>query len=96
MPEPQLNEKTQVRLAISSWYHVLVIVAVIISIYFSLRNDVSNAIMQSAQNQADLRAAQQSIMDMRLDVQSIKDNVVYFRAQYEQDMKKYVRDTPAR
>lgn len=95
MPDPQgLTEKTPIRLTISSWYHVFVILVVITGIYFGLRQDVINAVSQGAQNAKDIQAAQQSIIEMRLDVQSIKDNVVYFRQQYEQDMKRYVRETP--
>jgi prefoldin subunit 5 len=91
-----LTEKTQVKLTISSWYHVMVIVGVIVAIYFGLRQDVTTAISTSAKNAEDLRTAQQSIMDMRLDVQRINDNITWFRQQYEQDMKRYVRETPTR
>lgn len=97
MPEEQpVSEKTKIALTVSSWYHVLVIVGVMFAIYFGLRQDVSMAIASGAKNAEDLRSAQQSIMEMRLDVQSIKDNVLYFRQQYETDMKRYIRDTPSK
>lgn len=95
MPDP-LSERTSVKLSISSWYHVLVIVGVIVGIYFSLRQDVANAIAQGAQNAQDIQAANKTIMEMRLDVQRANDNLLYFRQQYEQDMKRYIRDAPIR
>lgn len=92
--EPVITEKSVVKLTISSWFHVVVILATIVGIYFAIRNDVSLAIAQSNQNAQDLKAAQQSIVDMRMDVRAVKDNVDWFRQQYERDMSRYIRNTP--
>lgn len=94
--QPSITEKTSIKLTISSWYHVLAILATIIGIYFAIRQDVSAAIVQSKENADGLKNAQQSIVEMRMDVRAVKDNIDWFRQQYERDMSRYIRDTPTK
>ena len=93
---PFISEKSTIKLTISSWYHVLVILATIIGLYFAVRTDVQAAVTLGSQNAQDLKNAQESIIQMRMDIRRVSDNVDWFRQQYERDMQKYIRDPEKR
>jgi hypothetical protein len=93
---PNITEKTSVKLTISSWYHVTVILATIIGLYFAVRTDVQAAVSLGSQNATELKNAQENIIQMRMDIRRVSDNVDWFRQQYERDMSKYIRDTPTK
>lgn len=95
-PKLLLTEKSSIKLTISSWYHVIVILGTIIGLYFAVRGDVQAAVTIGSQNAQDLKNAQESIVQMRMDIRRVSDNVDWFRQQYERDMSKYIREPEKR
>lgn len=91
-----LTDKSTIKLTISSWYHVLVILGTIIGLYFAVRSDVQAAVSLGVSNADQLKAAQESIIQMRMDIRRVSDNVDWFRQQYERDMSKYIREPEKR
>lgn len=88
MSEPRITEQTKVVLSISSWYHVIVILGVIVTIYFSLRADVSEAIRLGSENALTIKESQKSIYDLQME--SIRSRVVLDRL--DRTMDKYIRE----
>ncbi len=98
MPEQNvtINENARVSLSISSWWHVAVIIGTIFFCYFGLKAQVDKAIDQSSTAASQSQRNNDQIMQMQGDIRAINDNVGWFRKQYEQDMSRYIRDTPKR
>ncbi len=91
MPDT-INEDTKFSLAISSWWHVVVIVAVILGCYFGLKADTDKAVaMSMATSEAQKEQAVQ-VNQMQMNIQSVADDVKWFRQTYERDMNHYIRD----
>lgn len=90
-PEP-IDDRTKINLSISSWWHVLVIVVVIAGTFFNLRAELTSTKAQSEKNAVDLVETQKALFEVKMYMQSISDNVKYFREQYDRDMSKYIRD----
>lgn len=88
-----INEKTIVRLSISSWIHVIVILVTMVStvvwLYSRISTDVAAAIQQSAENAKGLADSNRTILQMQMELK-------FFHEQYEKDMQRYIRDTPSR
>ena len=91
-PGGHVTDRTRVALTISSWYHVGVILVFLTGLYFAIRGDVNAAIVQGAKNAHDIGEAQESIIRMRMDIVGMADDLKFFRAQYERDMDRYIRD----
>jgi hypothetical protein len=87
-----LTEKSTLKLTISSWYHVLAIIGTIVALYFGIRTDVQAAIQMGVANASEIKNEQESIVQVRMDVRRVSDNIDWFRQQYERDMTKYIRE----
>lgn len=88
MDESRVSEETRIVLSISSWYHVMVILGVIVAMYFSLRADVAEAIAMGAQNAITIKDSQKAIYDLQ--IESTRNRTVLDRL--DRTMDRYVRD----
>lgn len=84
MPE-SLNEKTPISLTISSWWQVVVILSVVVSCYFGLQAKTDEALRLGKENAAKQEEFAKDISTLQRNIQSITDNVLYFRETYERD-----------
>jgi hypothetical protein len=91
-----VSEKTTINLSISSWWHVAVIIVVIVSCYFGLKADTDRAVSLSNATANQQRLTDEKVNSMQMDIRSVADDVKWFRQQYERDMSKYIRDSPKR
>jgi tRNA C32,U32 (ribose-2'-O)-methylase TrmJ len=89
-----VSERTTINLTISSWWHVAVIIAVIVGCYFGLKSDTNEALAMSKATAADERATQEKVNSMQMDIRSVADDVKWFRGQYERDMNRFIREQP--
>jgi len=91
-----INEKTSISLSISSWWHVVVIVGFMVACYYGLEARADEAVRLSQTTAAEQKTTQEKVNSMQMDIRSVADDVKWFRQQYERDMSRYVRDTPAK
>lgn len=94
MSEPQISGKTTITLA--SWWQITVIIAVIMSCYFGLKADSDKAILMSAATAAQQAETDKKVNAMQFSLQSVADDVKWFRQTYEKDMNHYIRDSRTR
>ncbi len=87
-----VTEKTLIQLSISSWFHVMVIVAAMFGIYFALRADVSKAIEQSSQNNVMIQQFQNDLMTIRINAAHTEEELKSFHSSYERDSNRYIRE----
>ncbi len=92
MSDNSITEKTTINLSISSWWHVLIIVGVIVSCYFGLEAKADQAVKLSEDTARKQEVLSEKLQNLNMNIQSITDNVKYFREAYERDMSKYIRD----
>lgn len=85
MSDSPLTEKTQISLTISSWWHVVIIVGTIIACYFGLQAKTDEALSMSRDTAAKQAILSDQLHGLQMNIQSITDNVKYFREQYERD-----------
>lgn len=98
MPEKNItiNENAKLSLSISSWWHVVVIIIAMCACYFGLQAKMEKAIDQSTLALDQSTKNNDQIMLMQSDIRSVREDVGWFRKQYEQDMARYIRDSPKR
>lgn len=90
----ELTEKTTLKLPVSSWWQLFLVVATFLTCYFNLQAMVQRTKEQSEKNAIDIVQTQSTMIEMKMDVKSIADDLKYFRLQYDRDMNKYIRETP--
>lgn len=83
-----VTPRTVVALTISSWFHVFVIIGTICGLYFAIRADVGAAMAQSQRNSDDIKESQHTIVELKLGITSIQQDVQWFRRQYELDSQR--------
>lgn len=95
-PNIAVSEKTIVQLKISSWVHVVVILATILGIYFSIRSDIATAIRIGSENADTIKSFQSAIFDLQISNIEIKSDLKNFHNTYEHDSNKYIRNSKDR
>lgn len=87
MSNEEITEKTKVAIRVTSWWHLIILVATIVWWGLEIKISVDNAtataasaLDQSKQNDSALRAIQ---MDLKV-----------FHQKYEDDMDRYIREHP--
>lgn len=84
MPEP-LDDQTRLTLPVRSWWLVFTFAGIIATGYWSLKADTDAALKLSRDTASKQEALSDQLQSMRLNIQSITDNVKYFREAYERD-----------
>lgn len=92
----QISEKTSISLTITSWWHVAVILTVVVGCYFGLKADTDKAIALSNATAEQQKITAEKVNSMQMDIRSVADDVKWFRSQYERDMNKFIRELPER
>lgn len=86
-----IGEKTAISLSISSWWHVIAMVAgvyfLVLTCYFSLKADTKEALRVSAATAAKQEKLEEKVGTIRDDIRSVTEDVKWFRQQYERDQQ---------
>lgn len=64
--------------------------------YFAMQMKIDNATRQSEENARKLEVASEQLQTMRSDIRSIRESLEWFRAKYEEDFNRYIREPERR
>lgn len=71
----------------------IVTIVTIALAFAALRADTFTALAAIGRQESVIQSQQAVIMDMRMSMQEMKDDLGFFHRQYNEDMNKYIRDS---
>ena len=84
MPEP-LTEKTKIAVSFTSWWHLVILICVIVWWGAMIKVSIDNA-----SEKAEKAVQGQVQLDLRL--RDIETDIKLFHQRYDDDMNRYIRD----
>lgn len=86
------TEQTRVSLTISSWYHVIVLIASLAMMFAVLMQRMDKGLELANEAIQISRTNSQQLVELRMDQQAVKDDLLYFHKEYNSDFERYIRD----
>ena len=86
------TEQTRVSLTISSWYHVIVLIASLAMMFAVLMQRMDKGLELATEAIQISQKNSEQLQELRMDQQVLKDDVTYFHKEYNSDFDRYIRE----
>ncbi len=83
--QDRLDDQTIISMPAKSWWLIFTFFGVLVTGYWSLKADTDAALKLSRETATKQEVLSDQLQSMKMNIQSITDNVRYFRETYERD-----------